>query len=39
MNFKHMNIFGWPGGEGLALCLMVVSVVVPLLWFKRKGWL
>lgn len=39
MNFKHMSVFDWPGGEAMALGLMIVSVVVPLLWFRRKGWL
>lgn len=39
MNFKHMSVFDLPSGEGMALCLMVVSVVVPLMWFRRKGWL
>ena len=39
MNFKHMDVFNWIGGEPMALCLMIVSVVVPLVWFRRKGWL
>lgn len=39
MNFKYMNIFVWPGGEAMAAGLMIVSVVVPLMWFRRKGWL
>ena len=39
MNFKHMAQFDWVGGEPMALCLMTISVVVPLVWFRRKGWL
>ncbi|MBI1404536.1 MAG: magnesium transporter [Caulobacter sp.] len=39
MNFKHMTEFDWPLGEGLAIGLMLVSIVLPMLWFKRKGWL
>lgn len=39
MNFKHMAVFDWQAGEGMALCLMIVSVIVPLFWFRRKGWL
>jgi len=39
MNFKHMAEFDLPWGEPLALGLMVVAVVLPMLWFKRKGWL
>lgn len=39
MNFKHMDVFDWARGETMAVCLMIVSVLVPLLWFKRKGWL
>ncbi|MBX3479487.1 MAG: magnesium transporter CorA family protein [Caulobacter sp.] len=39
MNFRHMTEFDWPLGEGLALGLMGVSIVLPMLWFRRKGWL
>ena len=39
MNFHHMpeleQIWGYP----LALCAMVISSVVPYLYFRRKGWL
>ena len=38
MNFKHMPELGWPWGYPLALALMVVSAVVPFLYFRRKGW-
>jgi magnesium transporter len=39
MNFKFMAEFDLPWGEMLAVGLMVVSVVLPLAWFRRKGWL
>jgi magnesium transporter len=39
MNFKHMPELDWAGGYPLALALMVVSAVLPWLYFKRKGWL
>ncbi len=39
MNFKHMpelnSLLGYP----FALALMVVSGVIPFLYFKRQGWL
>lgn len=39
MNFRHMREFGWQFGEAVALALMIVSIVIPMLWFKKKGWL
>ena len=39
MNFKHMPELEWVWGYPLALGLMVVSAVLPWLYFKRKGWL
>jgi magnesium transporter len=39
MNFDHMPELGWRLGYPLALFVMAVSAAVPLLWFKRKGWL
>jgi magnesium transporter len=39
MNFKHMPELDWYLGYPLALVLMVVSAVIPWLYFKRKGWL
>jgi magnesium transporter len=39
MNFKHMPELDWGYGYPLALGLMVLSAVVPWLYFKRKGWL
>lgn len=39
MNFEMMPELGWTLGYPLALGLMVVSAVIPYLFFKRKGWL
>ena len=39
MNFEHMPELPQPWGYPMALGLMVVSAILPLLWFKRKGWL
>jgi magnesium transporter len=39
MNFDIMPELHWPLGYPLALALMVVSAVLPILYFKRKGWL
>jgi magnesium transporter len=39
MNFQHMPELGWPFAYPLALVLMVISAVVPLLYFRRRGWL
>lgn len=39
MNFHHMPELDWEWGYPMALGLMVLSVLVPLVWFKRRGWL
>lgn len=39
MNFEYMPELNWPYGYPLALGLMVISVLVPYLYFKRRGWL
>ena len=39
MNFDHMPELSWPLGYPFALGVMVISAVVPYLFFKRKGWL
>ncbi len=39
MNFKHIPELDWQYGYPMALCLMVVSAVLPWVYFKRKGWL
>ena len=39
MNFKYMPELGWRYGYPYALALIVVSTVIPLLWFKWKDWM
>ena len=39
MNFHHMPELDWPFGYPLALLLMVLSAVLPFVYFRRKGWL
>jgi magnesium transporter len=39
MNFDHMPELDWPLGYPMALVLMLASAVLPLWWFKRRGWL
>jgi magnesium transporter len=39
MNFKHIPELDWFYGYPMALGLMVISAVLPWLYFKRKGWL
>lgn len=39
MNFKLMPELDWTFGYPYALCLIVLSAILPLLWFKRRGWL
>lgn len=39
MNFHHMPELEWPYGYPLALIGMLVSAILPLVFFKKKGWL
>mgnify|MGYP001024552499 CR=1 FL=1 len=39
MNFRHMPELDWRLGYPMALVMMVASAVLPLLWFKKRGWL
>jgi magnesium transporter len=38
MNFHHMPELDWRLGYPMALALMGASAIVPILWFKRRGW-
>jgi magnesium transporter len=38
MNFKFMPELGWDWGYGYGLAMIVLSGVIPLLWFKWRGW-
>ncbi len=39
MNFKNMPELNWPWGYAFALALIVISTVLPLLWFRMKDWI
>jgi len=39
MNFRHMPELDWPVGYPIAISLMVLSALLPFLYFKRRGWL
>ena len=39
MNFKKMPELEWAWGYPMAILLMIVSAIVPFLWFRRRGWL
>jgi magnesium transporter len=39
MNFHHMPELEWQFGYPLALLAMVLAALVPLVYFKKKGWL
>ncbi|WP_114392238.1 magnesium transporter CorA family protein [Oleisolibacter albus] len=39
MNFHHQPELDWSFGYPLALLLMLLSAVLPLVYFRRRGWL
>jgi len=39
MNFRFMPELDWPWGYPLAIAGMIVSAILPLVYFKRRGWL
>ncbi len=39
MNFKDIPELNWSFGYWYALSLMALTIVLPLIWFWRKGWL
>jgi magnesium transporter len=38
MNFKSMPEYGWSWGYPYAWGAIILSTILPLIWFKRKGW-
>jgi magnesium transporter len=38
MNFKNIPEFNWTYGYPLAWLAVIASGLLPLLWFKRRGW-
>lgn len=39
MNFKNLPELEWTWGYPMAIGLMIVSAILPFIYFKRKGWL
>ena len=39
MNFRHMPELDWAWGYPYGLFLIALSAILPLLWFKLRGWL
>jgi len=39
MNFDVLPELHWKAGYPMALLAMVIAAALPVLWFKRKGWL
>ncbi len=39
MNFKHMPELDWFYGYPIAVIVMIASTIVPVIYFKKKGWL
>jgi magnesium transporter len=39
MNFKNMPELQWAWGYQFGLALIVLSTILPILWFKWRGWL
>jgi magnesium transporter len=39
MNFKAMPELDWKYGYPMAIILMIISALVPFLWFRKRGWL
>jgi magnesium transporter len=38
MNFRNMPELSWAWGYPYALALIVMSILLPILWFKSRGW-
>lgn len=39
MNFHYMPELSWPWGYPMAMALVVLSTIIPVLWFKWRDWL
>jgi magnesium transporter len=39
MNFKNMPELDWSWGYQFGLALIALSTILPILWFRRRGWL
>jgi magnesium transporter len=39
MNFKYMPELSWIGGYPFGLAMIILSALIPLAWFRWRGWL
>jgi magnesium transporter len=39
MNFKSIPEYDWPHGYAFGLSMIVLSMLIPLIWFKSRKWL
>jgi magnesium transporter len=39
MNFKNMPELDWSWGYPFALAAIVITALLPLIWFKWKDWI
>jgi magnesium transporter len=39
MNFQHMPELAWAWGYPWGLGLIIISTLIPLAWFKYRGWM
>jgi magnesium transporter len=39
MNFHNMPEYNWAYGYQFGIGAIVLSTIIPLLWFKWRGWL
>ena len=39
MNFDSIPELKWAFGYPMAIGFMIMSAILPYLWFKRRGWL
>jgi magnesium transporter len=38
MNFKNMPEYNWTYGYEFGLFIIALSAVIPIIWFKWRGW-
>jgi len=38
MNFHNMPEYAWTWGYQYVLCLIALSIILPIVWFKWRGW-
>jgi magnesium transporter len=38
MNFKYMPELDWPHGYAYSLAVIALSAIIPIAWFKLRGW-